>query len=183
MKRRTQSNIDEVQQWADKLVAGVRHSLTKDGDAKSQPKVVTWTASKMRQRTELAKDLVERVLVKGDWLLNKFNHDLLCELAALALERGDLPPKPLCEYAAEVLRQDIKKQRGTLQQRDGQIAHLLVQLRKQNIPLFPNRDVGRRPGRTYGCDIVVNAFKNAGVHLSPATVENVWRNWSPVLRT
>ncbi len=64
--------------------------------------------------------------------------------------------------------------------RNGEIAQLLLNLEKRGIPLFPNR-VGRRPGQTYGCDIVVEAFNKAGIRMSSATVERVWSWWSRVL--
>jgi hypothetical protein len=134
----------------------------------------------MYERPELITKFIDD-LETGRWKLDRSNHDLLCALAALILERGELPPKPLRDYVAEVLRQLIKKdQRGALMYRNGHIAHMLVQLEKRGIPLFPNR-VGRRPGQTYGCDIVVEAFNKAGIRISSATVERVWSGWSRVL--
>ena len=146
--------------------------------------VVDFGASEVYgRRPELVTKLIED-LEAQKLKLDELNRCLLCALAARALERGELPPKPLCEYVAELLRQFIKwksqNQRGSLMFRDGEIAHLLLDLEKRSIPLFPNR-AGRRPGQTYGSDIVVKAFNKAGIRISLATVERVWSSWSRVL--
>jgi hypothetical protein len=172
MKRSTQSTIDEAQRWVDELIVGVRQSLTKDGDAKSRPKTIAQSAA-IKYRHGWVADFVKEMLETQTWKLNEFNHNLLCELAALALERGELPPKVLCDYAAQVLREGIKNRRGNLIQRNDWIAFALSELRIRGIPLFPHRD-RRRPGQTYGCDIVLKAFKNAGIGMTLATVENAW---------
>ncbi len=186
MRQPTQSTIDEAQRWVDKRVAALG-ALTKKGDAKGHAKnvleLVAFRASVMYERPELITKFIDDLETQR-LKLDELNSFLLCELAALALERGELPPKPLCEYVAEHLRQFIKwksqNQRGSLMFRDGEIAHTLLLLEKRGIPLFPNR-AGRRPGQTYGCDIVVKAFNKAGIRISSATVERVWSSWSRVL--
>jgi hypothetical protein len=175
-----QSNIADTQRWADEYAAGACRSFTKHGNAQVTEEVVRKAAADITKHPELLTTWIDNLLVKRNWKLDKFNHDILCELAAIALERGELPPEALRKYAAEILRQGLKEQRGSLMQRNGHIAFMLAQLQDQNIPLFPNRDGGRRLGRTYGCDIVVNVFKNAGVRISPALVEKVWNIWRPV---
>ncbi len=181
MKRPTQSTIAEAQRWADQRAAALGERLTKKGHAKLvAPETAAFGASVMCARPEMITKLVDD-LETGRQKLDRSNHDLLCALAALILERGELPPKPLRDYVAEVLRQLIRKdQRGDLMFRDGEIAHMLLGLEKRGIPLFPNRD-SRRPGQTYGCDIVVEAFNKADIRMSSATVERVWSGWSRVL--
>jgi hypothetical protein len=184
MKRPTQSTIAEAQRYVDKRVATLGESLTKKGDGKLLLETVTFGASVVyKRRPELVTKLIDDLETQR-LKLDDLNQGLLCELAALALDRGELPPKPLCKYIAELLRQFIKwksqSQRGSLMFRDGEIAHLMLLLEKRGIPLFPNR-VGRQPGQTYGCDIVVKAFNKAGIRISSATVERVWSSWSRVL--
>ncbi len=184
MKQPTQATIAEARRKVDQRVAALGERLTKKGDAKLLlPQTVAFGASVMYERPELVTKLIDDLETqrRKPTELDRF---LLCELAALALERGELPPKPLCKYIAEHLRQFIKwksnQSGGTLMFRNGEIAQLLLNLEKRGIPLFPNR-VGRRPGQTYGCDIVVEAFNKAGIRMSSATVERVWSWWSRVL--
>jgi hypothetical protein len=188
VKRPTQATIDEAQRWVDQCVAMLGKGLTKKGDPKGHTKnvleLVAFRASGMYERPELVTKFIDDLETQRQ-KFDELDHLLLCELAAIALERGELPPEPLCKYIAELLRQFInwkshQNQSPGLMFRDGQIAHMLVQLEKQGIPLFFNR-VGRRPGQTYGCDIVVEAFKKAGIRMSSATVERVWSWWSRVL--
>jgi hypothetical protein len=181
MKQPTQATIAEARRRVDQRVAALGERLTKKGDAKLvAPETAAFGASVMYGRPEMITKFIDDLETQR-LKLDRFNHDLLCELAAIALERGELPPKPLCEYVAELLRQLIKKgQRGSLRFRNGEIAHLLLDLEKRGIPLFPNR-AGRRPGQTYGRDIVVEAFKKAGIRMSSATLERVWKFWSRVL--
>lgn len=182
MKQPTQSAIAEARRRVDQRVAALGERLTKKGNAKSQPETIAWAASVMYKRPEMIAKFIDDLETQRQ-KLDTFNRCLLCELAAIALERGELPPKPLCEYLAEHLRQFIKwrnQSGGSLIFRNGEIAHLLLDLEKRGIPLFPNR-AGRRPGQTYGCDIVVEAFKKAGLRMSSATVERVWSWWSRVL--
>jgi hypothetical protein len=184
MKRPIQSTIVEAQRWADKRTAALGERLTKKGHAKLvAPETAAFGASVMYERPELVTKFIDDLETQR-LELDELNQGLLCELAALALERGELPPKPVCEYVAELLRQFIKwksqNQRGSLTFRDGEIAHMMLLLEKRGIPLFPNR-AGRRPGQTYSCDIVVEAFKKAGIRISSATVERVWSLWSRVL--
>jgi hypothetical protein len=184
MKRPTQSTIDEAQRWVDERVATLGGALTKKGDAKGHARnvleLVAFRASRMHERPELVTKFIDDLETQRQ-KFDELDHLLLCELAAIALERGELPPEPLCKYIAEHLRQfSHQNQPRGLMFRDGQIAHMLLDLEKRGIPLFPNR-VGRRSGQTYGCDIVVEAFNKAGIRISPATVERVWSWWSRVL--
>ena len=183
MKQPSQFVIAEARRRVDERVAALGERLTKKGDAKSQPETITWAVSVMYERPEMITKFIDDLETQRQ-KLDTFNHGLLCELAALSLERGELPPKPLREYVAELLRQFIKwkssQSGGTLMLRNGEIAHLLLGLEKRGIPLSPNR-ARRRPGQTYGCDIVVEAFKKAGMRMSPATVELAWKYWSRVL--
>jgi hypothetical protein len=182
MKQPTPSSIAEARRRVDQRVAELGERLTKKGHVKFAPEVVAWAASVMYERPKMITKFIDDIETQRQ-KLDRFNRDLLCELAAIALERGELPPKPLCEYVAELLRQFIKwknQRGGNLIFRNGEIAHLLLDLEKRGIPLFPNR-ARRRPGQTYGCDIVVEAFKKAGMRMSSATVERVWSWWSRVL--
>jgi hypothetical protein len=188
MKQPTQSTIDEAQRWVDKRVATLGGHLTKKGDPRAHAKnvleLVAFRASRMYEQPELITEFIDDLETQRQ-KFDELDHLLLCELAAIALERGELPPKPLCKYTAVLLRQFIewksqKSERGGLMFRDSQIAHMLVDLEKRGIPLFPNR-ARRRPGQTYGCDIVVEAFNKAGIRISSATVERVWSSWFRVL--
>ncbi len=169
---RLQATTAEAQRWANQLIVDVGQRLTKDGDAKSRPKVVARSAA-IKYRHGWVADFVKEKLETQTGRINEFDHNLLCELAALALERGELPPKALCKYAAQVLREGIKNRRGNLIQRDDWIVFMLRELQIRGIPLFPHRD-RPRPGQTYGCDIVVKAFRNADIVMTLATVENAW---------
>jgi hypothetical protein len=181
MKQPTQATIAEARRRVEARVAALGEKLTKKGNAKSAPEVVAFCASVMYERPELITKFIDDLETGKLDQLDRFNRDLCYELAANALERGELPPEPLCKAVAVVLRQLIQRnQRGTLMFRNGEIAHLLLDLEKRGIPLFPNR-ARRRAGQIYGCDVVVEAFKKAGMRISPATVELVWKHWSRVL--
>jgi len=181
MKQPTQATIAEARRRVEARVAALGEKLTKKGDAKSAPEVAAFGASVMYERPEMITKFIDD-LETGRQRFDRLNRDLCYELAAIALERGELPPEPLCKVVAVVLRQLIERnQRGSLMFRNGEIAQLLLGLERQGIPLFPNR-AGRRPGQTYGCDIVVEAFKKAGIRrVSVATVDSVWKDWSRVL--
>jgi hypothetical protein len=104
--------------------------------------------------------------------------NVFCELGAQYLERGEVPPEPLRKFLVKILRAAIKP-RGGVVYRNAQIAFALEHLEKKwGFPLFPNRDAPRE-GQTYARDIVIKAFKKAGKCISRATVEKVWKNWSP----
>jgi hypothetical protein len=185
MKQLDQSVIDAARRYADGYVAHGRRILTKDGAAETMPERIAWEAEAVvAPRLDTIMKSFNDVQARGrldEWLERKFNdiarRDVLFEFVAQALERGELPPKKLCEYAAKVLRQVIKGNvRGTLLYRDTCIASLLISLESWGFPLFPNR-AGRRRGQTYGCDIVIEAFKKIGIHFSEHTVEQVWNVW------
>jgi len=188
MKKLDQSVIDAARCHADECVARQRHILTKGGAAEHTPEHIAWEAEAAiadKQKLEKITKLMNDARAQGrldKWLEGgRFNglvrRDILHEIVAIALERGELPPKALCEYAAKVLRQANKENvRGTLLYRDSCIAGLLIDLESWGFPLFPNR-AGRRRGQTYGCDIVVAAFKRAEIRLSVDTVEQVWKVW------
>src|SRR5262249_12230600 len=104
--------------------------------------------------------------------------DILLEIVAIALDRGELPPKPLCEWAAKVLRGLIKDNaRGTLLYRDACIAGLLIDLESWDFTLFPN-PAGKRQGQVYGCDIVIEAFKKIDIDLTVDIIKNLWKESS-----
>jgi hypothetical protein len=187
MRQLDQSVIDDARRYADERVARERQILTKDGAAETVPERIAWEAEAAiaHGRLETITKLINDAQARGRldrWLERRHDdglarRDILLEIVATALERGELPPKPLCGYAAKVLRQAIKKNVcGTLLYRDSCISGLLIDLESWGFPLFPNR-AGRRPGQTYGCDIVVEAFKKAGLRLSVDTVEQVWKVW------
>jgi hypothetical protein len=194
MKQPTQSVIDDARRHADEVVARARGILTKDGAAKYAPEHVAWEAelSLAHGQLEAITKAFNNAQARGrldKWLdrVGPFDdstttRDVLLEIVAITLERGELPPKPLCEYAAKALRQVIKENvGGSLLYRDTCIAGLLIDLESWGFPLFPNRSPTSsrpRPEQTYGCNIVVNAFKKAGIHLSVGTVEQVWKVWS-----
>src|SRR6185369_2149429 len=107
---KSQPNIADVQLRANEYIAQHRDSFSKQGDAKGKERTITWVASVHSKQPELTtmlmNDLEEGKLfdigrVGSEY--SKFYHGVLCELAALALERRKLPPNPLCKYAAEVL--------------------------------------------------------------------------------
>jgi hypothetical protein len=178
MKRPTQSVIEEAQHWVDERVEMNKESLTKKGFAKAALNVNAFTALKIYEEPELLTKFVN----DGN------KHEIgtmitLWELAALYLESGQLPPDLACKHAAELLRKIIKgiPYRGSLTFRDGEIVIMLLEIERRGIPLFPNPDPNpnaSRSGQTYGCDIVIKAFKKVGIHISRPTVEKVWKTWS-----
>jgi len=182
MKLPTQSDIDAARRHADARVARARQILTKDGAAGNAPEWIAWEAKAAITYGDL--EAIAKLINDDRWIDCRCDdgftpRDVILEIVAGALERGELPPKPLAEYAAKALRQAIKENvRGTLLYRDSCIAGLLIDLESWGFPLFPNRESGRRRGQTYGCDIVVEAFKKAGLKRSVGTVEQVWKVWS-----
>jgi len=173
MKRPT---IDDAQRHADAQVVRARHLLKKDVVAEIMPELIA-------RKAELARThgWVKAIWLDDDRLDTEdspLDTNVMLEIVAGALERGELPSKHLAVHAAEVLRQVIRENiRGNLFHRDRCIAGLLMDLRSWGFPLFPNR-AGRRAGQTYGCDIVVAAFEKVDLELSVATVEQVWKCWS-----
>jgi hypothetical protein len=189
MKQPTQSVIDAARRAADGRVAHARGVLTKDGATETAPEQIAWEAKVALAHGQLetitkafndaqVRGRLDRWLEHRSPLGDSTTRDVLLEIVALILERGELPPEPLRGYAAKALRQVIKENvRGTLLHRDSCIAGLLIDLESWGFSLFPNRG-GGRPGQTYGCEIVVDAFKKAGLRLSVGTVEQVWKVWS-----
>src|SRR5262249_32119780 len=138
------------------------------------------------ERLEEIMKLFTNAQAKGrldNWLERRHSdgiarRDILLEIVAIALDRGELPPKPLCEWAAKVLRGLIKDNaRGTLLYRDACIAGLLIDLESWDFTLFPN-PAGKRQGQVYGCDIVIEAFKKIDIDLTVDIIKNVWKEWS-----
>jgi hypothetical protein len=177
MKLKTESEIAEAKCWLDQRVALNHESYTKEGDAKSRTRTDAlegfWIYKKPHSLTAFLDNLG-----KGFIPLDRANNTL-CELAALYLEHGELPPEPLPKYVAGILRLVLQnnKQRGDLTYRDGEIVCMLLQLEKWGFPLFPNPG-GPREGQTYACDMVVDTFKDAGISsMARPTVKGVWKRW------
>jgi hypothetical protein len=171
MKRPIQSPsaVCKAQRWADKWVA-----TNQD---------LTWEEAALRNIAELASALYQAPQFRMEHFnyyeaqgIDRDGSNLFCELGAQYLERGEVPPEPLCKFLVKTLRAAIKP-RGRLVDRDGLIVSTLLHLEKSGFPLFPNRDAPREK-QTYARDIVIKAFKKVGISISESTVEKVWKVWS-----
>jgi hypothetical protein len=188
MNRPAQATLDEAHRWADRYIEGRREILGKDGGAKHSAESLAQTAAIMYERPGLAdwvEESIPMALSTDAWGADKIIHNMLCEFAALALERGELPPKALCQFAAGIMRQGIKKPRRSFSVRDNTIISMLFQMRKQwGISPLKNRSP-TRGGQKCGCDIVIEAFRKAGVSITPMAVEGAWRQarWAKNVRT
>lgn len=129
MKLPTQSDIDAARRHADARVARARQILTKDGAAGNAPEWIAWEAKAAITYGDL--EAIAKLINDDRWIDCRCDdgftpRDVILEIVAGALERGELPPKPLAEYAAKALRQAIKENvRGTLLYRDSCIAGLM----------------------------------------------------------
>jgi hypothetical protein len=178
-KRPTQAKIDEMQRWADECVAGVRQSLAKD-NAETVFEIASHTARRLFEHPDLMPEFIQDLETRRlDKRETHWANNVICLFLALHSEHDPSLPQPLGKYGAELLRRAVKENiRGSLELRDNYIADMLARLKKWDISLFPNR-AGRRPGQTYGCDIVVKAFKKAGINdITSSIVENAKNNWS-----
>jgi hypothetical protein len=173
-----QPNIAEAQRWADEHAAKKCKSFTKRGSVGAQAIAIIELSNLM---VDTRPDLVTKVVGPWEKRGEPPNNFGVLAIAARMVERGEQLPESLRLYIARVLRKVIRDaQRGTLMFRNGEIAWMLVELEKRGVPLFPNRDVGPRPGRTYGCDIVIKALEKSGIHVSQHLVEGAWRDWSRI---
>jgi hypothetical protein len=173
------SAVDEAQRWADWWVELNQESFAAERTGKTELMITARTASKMYQQPKLLTTVLEDLESQGS--KDRESSNVLHELGAQYLERGELPPEPLRKFLVQVLRAAIKT-RSSLVFRNAEIACMLLRLEEWDFPLFPNRDAPRA-GQTYARDIVVKAFKKVGINISSATVEKVWKDWSPDVRT
>src|SRR5262249_27576897 len=188
MKQPTQSVIDDARRYDDEEVAYASRAFTKDGAAEFIPEQINREAEALlaygRLETiteaftaEQARGRLDTWL-EGPWFFGAIRRDLYLEIVAIALERGELPPPSLCEYAAKALRHVIKENvRGTLLYRDSCIASLLRGLERRGFPLSPRR-AGGRAEQPWGCVFGVDGLKRAGILFSGAPVERVRQIWS-----
>src|SRR5262249_24867797 len=176
MKQPTQSVIDDARRYDDEEVAYASRAFTKDGAAEFIPEQINREAEALlaygRLETiteaftaEQARGRLDTWL-EGPWFFGAIRRDLYLEIVAIALERGELPPPSLCEYAAKALRHVIKENvRGTLLYRDSCIASLLRGLERRGFPLFPNR-ARRAAGKTIGFVFACSSLKKGGLLFS-----------------
>jgi len=167
MKRPVQSpsTIEKAQRWADRWVAMNQEIFMTEEAAYAE------YASLYFQLPQL-KDVFDRLEAK---MTDRDRSNHFCELGAQYLERGEMPPEPLRKFLVKILRAAMKTRGYFVGNRNAQIIMMIEHLEKLGFPLFPNRDAARE-GQTYGRDIAIKAFKNAGLSISPATVEKVWNN-------
>jgi hypothetical protein len=187
MKRPTHPTVAEAQRWVDECIAELGESVTKNGSIKTALRIDIRAASEMYEQPGLlVKFLDDLETQKLNKKLDKYDisraSNILCNLAAMYVSRGEPLPQPLCKLVVRVLLEAGETlARGTLEHRDGQIAYALAHLENWDFHLFPARDAPHKRGQTYGCDMLIEAFKKLGTNISSLALGNVWaaRSRSP----